>query len=161
MKVYVDLPGIKKGFSVLANLLERVLLKLDAVLTKEQFMSTMQEVLDSLTTIKQEAGDYIAKRDAADAARDVVDASLNQRVSDLISQHVTDVATATALQAQIDLAVAAAAGIKAQLAPPAPPPAITPPVVADPAVAVADATAAASAVAVSDSILPIVAPAAA
>ena len=84
----------------------------------EKIMATMQQVLDDLDTIKVNALDYVAKRDAIDVQKDADLAAALAKVPGIPAD----------VQAQIDAAFAKAEEDKAQLAPVVPPVVEAPPV---------------------------------
>lgn len=90
-------------------------------LQRDELMHTIQEISDKLDTIKQEAADYKAARDAIDVQKDA-------DLAAAVAQHVTDQATLDALQPAIDAAVAKADDAIAALATPGTTPPADPPV---------------------------------
>src|SRR5476651_728497 len=86
--------------------------KLDLIIKNQGIiMASIDQVNADLDTIKQEAADYIAKRDA-------IDVTLNQEISDLTKQVAAGTASAATIQTGIDAAFAKAEAAKDALAPP-------------------------------------------
>ena len=80
--------------------------------------ANLQKVLDDLDVIKQEAGDYIAGRDAIDATLNATIKDLSDKLAAAQAQGTADAATIADFQSGVADALAKAEEDKALLAPP-------------------------------------------